>query len=73
MFIIKSVHQRELVEQKPINLINNNLANVSDRLKIEGSNVMNMDIPATNGVIQVVESVIELPGSILTVDKVART
>ena len=24
----------------------------SDRLKIEGSNVINMDIPATNGVIQ---------------------
>jgi hypothetical protein len=31
----------------------------SDRLKIEGSNVLNMDIPATNGVIQVVESIVE--------------
>jgi hypothetical protein len=33
---------------------------LSDRLKIEGSNVINMDIPATNGVIQVVESIIEM-------------
>jgi hypothetical protein len=32
----------------------------SDRLKIEGSNVLNMDIPATNGVIQVVESIVEI-------------
>ena len=32
---------------------------LSDRLKIEGSNVINMDIPATNGVIQVVESIVE--------------
>jgi hypothetical protein len=32
-----------------------------DRLKLEGSNVLNMDIPATNGVIQVVESIVELP------------
>ena len=31
-----------------------------DRLKIEGSNVINMDIPATNGVIQVVENIIEI-------------
>jgi hypothetical protein len=33
---------------------------LSDRLKIEGSNVINMDIPTTNGVIQVVESIIEM-------------
>ena len=32
----------------------------ADRLKVEGSNVINMDIPATNGVIQVVESIIEM-------------
>jgi hypothetical protein len=32
----------------------------SDRLKIEGSNVINVDVPASNGVIQVVENVIEL-------------
>jgi len=32
----------------------------SDRLKIEGSNILNMDISATNGVIQVLENVIEL-------------
>ena len=32
----------------------------SDRLKIEGSNVINMDIPASNGVVQVVENIIEM-------------
>ena len=32
----------------------------SDRLKIEGSNVINMDIPANNGVVQVVENIIEM-------------
>ena len=31
-----------------------------DRLKIEGSNVINKDIPASNGVVQVVENIIEL-------------
>ena len=36
------------------------ILNLSDRLKIEGSNVINMDIPATNGVIQVVESIVEM-------------
>ena len=34
----------------------------SDRLKLEGANVINMDIPATNGVLQVVESIVEMKG-----------
>ena len=33
---------------------------ILDRLKIEGSSVINMDIPATNGVIQVVENIVEM-------------
>ena len=36
--------------------------NLADRLKLEGSNVINMDIPATNGVIQVVENIVEMEG-----------
>jgi len=31
------------------------------RLKVEGANVVNVDIPADNGVIQVVETIVELP------------
>ena len=34
----------------------------SDRLKLEGANVINKDIPATNGVLQVVESIVEMKG-----------
>jgi len=40
-----------------------NLFSRDDRLKLEGSNVINMDIPATNGVIQVVESIVEMEAS----------
>lgn len=32
----------------------------SDRLKIEGSNILGVDIAATNGVIHVLENVIEI-------------
>ena len=34
-------------------------------IKIEGSNVINLDIPATNGVVQVLESVIQVVFRIL--------
>ncbi len=33
---------------------------ISDRLKIEGSNVLSVDTPAINGVIHVLENVIEI-------------
>ena len=33
---------------------------LSEWIKIEGSNVINLDIPATNGVVQVLESVIQV-------------
>ncbi len=32
-----------------------------DRLKLEGANVINMDISTNNGVIQVVETIVEVP------------
>ena len=34
---------------------------VAERLKLEGANVVNMDIPADNGLIHVVETVVEMP------------
>ncbi len=33
----------------------------ADRLKLEGANVVNMDISTSNGVIQVVETIVEVP------------
>lgn len=36
-------------------------------IKIEGSNVINLDIPATNGVVQVLESVIQVVFRILNI------
>ena len=45
-------------------LVLDNKYSLSDRLKLEGSNVINMDIPATNGVIQVVESIVEMEAGV---------
>ena len=38
--------------------------NIIEWIKIEGSNVINLDIPATNGVVQVLESVVQVFHSI---------
>ena len=38
--------------------------NIIEWIKIEGSNVINLDIPATNGVVQVLESVVQVFNSI---------
>ncbi len=33
-------------------------------MKLEGANVINMDISASNGVIQVVETIVEIPSKV---------
>ena len=43
-----------------MHFLDSDIQTFSDRLKIEGSNVINMDIPANNGVVQVVENIIEM-------------
>jgi len=64
--INRTIFSAGLRSHQSIVMANGNKCNLfsrEDRLKIEGANVINMDIPATNGVIQVVESIIEVPGS----------
>ena len=39
-------------------------SSIADRLKLEGANVINMDISASNGVIQVVETIVEIPSKV---------
>ncbi len=45
----------------------------SDRLKLHGANVMEMDIPATNGVVQVLQSVVQQWVGALTIGEEIRT
>jgi len=61
--INRTIFSAGMKAHQRITLANGNRVNLfarDDRLKIEGSNVINMDIPATNGVVQVVENIIEM-------------
>ena len=58
---IESTCSLEMVKNiSVLHFLDSDIKTFSDRLKIEGSNVINMDIPASNGVVQVVENIIEM-------------
>merc|ERR1719189_1655754 len=61
--INRTIFSAGMKAHQRLTMANGNRVNLfarDDRLKIEGSNVINKDIPASNGVVQVVENIIEL-------------
>eukprot|EP00094_Tigriopus_californicus_P003735 TCALIF_03595-PA protein Name:"Similar to Tgfbi Transforming growth factor-beta-induced protein ig-h3 (Mus musculus)" AED:0.52 eAED:0.52 QI:7/0.6/0.33/0.66/0.8/0.66/6/0/1902 len=61
--INRSVFSAGLKPHQVIDMANGNKLNLfsrRDRVKLDGANISDMDIPAANGVIQIVENVIEL-------------